>query len=64
MEMFVLSYVNEPCIYPRLLRLQESSTWTKSYDQPRQNTKKQRHYFANKGLSSQGDVFSSSHVWM
>ena len=26
--------------------------------------KKQRHYFANKGPSSQGYVFSSSHVWM
>ena len=26
--------------------------------------KKQRHYFANKGLSSQGYGFSSSHVWM
>ena len=26
--------------------------WKKSYDQPRQLTKKQRHYFANKGLSS------------
>ena len=26
--------------------------------------KKQRHYFANKGLSSQGYSFSSSHVWM
>ena len=25
---------------------------------------KQRHYFANKGLSSQGYGFSSSHVWM
>ena len=35
-----------------------------SYDQPRQNIKKQRHYFANKGLSSQGCGFSSSHVWM
>ena len=31
---------------------------------PRQHTKKQRHYFANKGLSSQGYGFSSSHVWM
>ena len=30
-----------------------------SYDQPRQNIKKQRHYFANKGLSSQGCGFSS-----
>ena len=35
-----------------------------SYDQPRQHVKKQRHYFANKGLSSQGYGFSSSHVWM
>ena len=33
-------------------------------DQPRQHIKKQRHYFANKGLSSQGYGFSSSHVWM
>ena len=27
--------------------------WKKSYDQPRQHIKKQRHYFANKGPSSQ-----------
>ena len=26
--------------------------------------KKQRHYFVNKGLSSQGYGFSSGHVWM
>ena len=38
--------------------------WKKSYDQPRQHIEKQRHYFANKGLSSQGYGFSSSHVWM
>ena len=38
--------------------------WKKSYDQPRQHIKKQRHYFANKGLSSQVYGFSSSHVWM
>ena len=36
----------------------------KSYDQPRQHIKKQRHYFANKGPSSQSYSFSSSHVWM
>ena len=36
----------------------------KSYDQPRQHIKKQGHYFANKGLSSQGYGFSSSHVWL
>ena len=38
--------------------------WKKSYDQPRQHIKKQRHYFANKVLSSQGYGFSSSRVWM
>ena len=38
--------------------------WKKSYDQPRQHIKKQRHYFANKGPSGQGCGFSSGHVWM
>ena len=38
--------------------------WKKSYDQPRQHIKKQRHYFANKALSSQSYGFFSSHVWM
>ena len=33
--------------------------WKESYDQPRHHIKKQRHYFANKGLSSQGYGFSS-----
>ena len=42
----------------------KDTPWKKSYDQPRQHIKKQRHYFANKGLSSQGYGFSSSHVWM
>ena len=32
--------------------------WKESYDQPRQPIKKQRHYFGNKGLSSQGYGFS------
>ena len=36
----------------------------KSYDQLRQLIKRQRHYFASKGLSSQSYGFSSSHVWM
>ena len=36
----------------------------KSYDQPRQHNKKQRHYFANKGPSSQSYGFSGSHVWI
>ena len=38
--------------------------WKKSYDQPRQHIIKQRHYFANKGPSSQIYGFSSGHVWM
>ena len=33
-------------------------------DQPRQHIQKQRHYFANKGPSSQGYGFSSGHVWI
>ena len=38
--------------------------WKKSYDKPRLHIKKQRHYFAGKGLSSQSYGFSRSHVWM
>ena len=42
----------------------KDAPWKKSYDQPRQHIKKQRHYFANKGPSSQGYGFYSGHVWM
>ena len=38
--------------------------WKESYDQTRQHIQKQRHYFANKGPSSQGYGFSCGHVWM
>ena len=38
--------------------------WKKSYDQPRQHIKKQRHYFANKGPYGQSYGFSSSQVQM
>ena len=38
--------------------------WKKSYDQPRQHIKKQRHYFVDKGPAGQGYSFSNSHVWM
>ena len=38
--------------------------WKKSCDTPREHIKKQRHCFADKGLSSQSYGFSSSHVWM
>ena len=36
--------------------------WKKNYNKPRQPIKKQRHYFTNKGPSSQSSGFSSSHV--
>ena len=45
-------------------KLKTLTPWKKSYDQPREHIKKQRHYFANKGLSNQGYSFSSSHVRM
>ena len=35
-----------------------------AFNQPRQHIKKQRHYFANKGPSSQNYGFPSRHVWM
>ena len=38
--------------------------WKKNNDQPRQHVEKQTHYFVNKGPSSQGYGFSSSHVQM
>ena len=46
------------------MKLKTIAPWKKSYDQPRQHIKKQRHHFANKGPSSQSYGFSSSHVWM
>ena len=44
--------------------IKRPALWKKSYDQPRQHVKKERHYFADKGLSSQSYGFSSSQVWM
>ena len=46
------------------MKLKDTSPRKKSYDQPRQHIKKQRHYFANKGPYSQSNGFSRSHVWM
>ena len=45
-------------------KLKALAPWKKSYDKPRQHIKKQRHYFSNKGPSSQSCGFSSGHVWM
>ena len=46
------------------MELKDTCSLEESYDQPRQHIKKQRYYFANKGLSSQGYGFSSNPVWM
>ena len=46
------------------MKLKDTHSWKKSYDQARQHTRKHRHYFANKCPSSQSYGFSSSHVWM
>ena len=46
------------------MKLKDAFFLEESYDQPIQPIKKQRHYFANKGPSSQSYGFSSSHVWM
>ena len=47
-----------------VMKLKDACSLEKSYDQPREHIRKQRHYFANKGPSSQGYGFSSSRVWM
>ena len=44
------------------MALNDASSLEKSYEQSRQHIKKQRHYFANKGPSSQSYGFSSSHM--
>ena len=41
------------------MELKDTCSLKKSYDQPRQHIKEQRHYFANKGPSSQGYGFPS-----
>ena len=46
------------------MKVKDAWSVEEQYDKPRQPIKKQRHYFANKGLSSQGYGFSSGHVWM
>ena len=46
------------------MKLKDTYSLEKSYDHSRQLIKKQRYYFANKGLSSQSYGFSTSHVWM
>ena len=46
------------------MKLKDGCSLEENSDQPRQHIKKQTHYFANKGPSSQSYSFSNSHVWM
>ena len=46
------------------MKLKDACSLEEKLDQPRQHIKRQRHYLANKGLSSQGYGFSSGHVWI
>ena len=46
------------------MTLKDTCSLEESYDKPRQHIKKQRHYSNDRGPSSQGYGFSSSHVWM
>ena len=46
------------------MKLKDACPLEERYNKPRQQIKKQRHYFADKGPSSQSYSFSSSHVWI
>ena len=46
------------------MKLKDACSLEGKLQKPRQPIRKQRHYFASKGPSSQGYGFSSSHVWM
>ena len=46
------------------MKLKDACSLKEIYDQPRQHIKRQKYYFANKGLYSQSYGFSRSHVWM
>ena len=60
---FLGSKITADCV-TAVMKLRHLPPWKKSYNKPKQRIKKQRHYFANKGPSSQNYDFSSSHEWM
>ena len=61
---FILGTPKSLKMVTEAMKLTDVASWKKSYDQAGWYIQKQRHYFANKVLSSQSYGFSSSHVWM
>ena len=61
---FILGALKSLQVVTAAMKLKDAYSLKESYDQPREHIQKQRHYFANKGRSSQGYGFSCSHVWM
>ena len=57
---FILGALKSLQIVTAVMKLKDAYSWKNSYDQHRQHIKKQRHYFANKALSSQGCFFQWS----
>ena len=54
---FLVSKITADGEWSHEIKRQMLAPWRKSYDQPRQHIKKQRHYFADKGPSSQSYGF-------
>ena len=61
-RLYFLGFQNHCKWWLQALKLKDAP-WKKSYDQPRQHIRKQRHYFADKGLSNESYGFSSSLYW-
>ena len=63
-RLYFLELQNHCGLWPQPWNKKTLAPWKKSYDKPSQHFKKQRHYFADKILSSQSCGFPSSHEWM
>ena len=61
---FILGAPKSLQMVTEAMKLKALAPCKKSYVQPIQHIKKQRHYFPDKGLSSQIYGLSSSHVWI
>ena len=61
---FLVHVLLKPGLKLKAMKLKYAYSLEGNYNQPRQHIKKQRHYFAIKGPSSQSYGFSSNHVWM